>query len=212
MDKDIFEFFESVEEEQNEKEERKSKKKKQPKYKLDLFKQILPELDRRNYKFYYGLSLDQKKEFASKDFVILRYMSSYDNDDFEINEYFIEMSNNINKNFWNSSIKSFFNDHGGSEDFGEFQCRLLSLVGMKVKVFHPWLPMTKNLEKDFSLIYEICYEKNRLASRNEIHSFIKMNTDDDLVDLAKKYGWQDVNIKDFKDELKKLREILNDDS
>lgn len=212
MDKDIFEFFDSVKEEQSEKENKKSKKTKRTVYKLDLFNQVLPELDRRNYKFFYDLSLEQKKEFAAKDFLILRYMSSCDTDDFEINEYFIELANSININFWNPHIRNFFGDNGGPEDFGEFQCRLLSLIGMKVKVFHPWLPNTKNLKKDFELVYNLCYEKNILASRNEIHMFIKMNTDDDFADLAKDYGWQDVDIKELKKQLKSLREILNDDS
>ncbi len=72
------------------------------KYKLDLFKELLPALDKRDFKFYSQLSNEEKKGFAG--IVALRAISGYSDANKNMCEYFIGMANETNKHFWNPSI------------------------------------------------------------------------------------------------------------
>ena len=65
--------------------------------KLDLFKRVLPALDKRKKNFYNSLTDDEKKQYSP--FIIMRYMSSNGNG--SSHEMSILDANDwVNKHFW----------------------------------------------------------------------------------------------------------------
>ena len=100
--------------------------------KLDLFKQVLPALDRKDRDFYKNLSEQEQKEV--QPYVLMRYLSAVKGDvDFQ--EWYLRATNEyVNKGYWNLS----------STDHKELQWLLLTTVSPKMgNKFHEWIPMKK---------------------------------------------------------------------
>ena len=68
---------------------------------LDL-NRVLSAVDNKNYKFYDTLNDAELKEFSP--YVLMRFVSNVASNDRDIQEWFVEMTNElINKNFFNFS-------------------------------------------------------------------------------------------------------------
>ena len=82
-----------------------TKPKKAPKKReLDL-NRVLSAVDNKNYNFYDNLTEAELKEFSP--FVLMRFVSNVDSRDRDIQEWFVEMTNElVNKNHWDLSMKN----------------------------------------------------------------------------------------------------------
>lgn len=161
-------------------------------YKLDLFKQVLPALDKRDFSFYKNLSIEEKKGFA--DIVALRYMSTTADSNKELCEYHILAANEANKNLWHSELRN----------HKELQYLVLALIGTGRVMRHEWIkgPVGK---KRNNKVFDLVKKYYSTASNDEIQMFIDMNTADDLIELAKEFGTQDEELKELKKEIKKVK-------
>lgn len=71
------------------------------KRKLDLFEQVLPAIDRKDYDFYDRLTDEQKKEMKSQALLYLRWGASINiNDPILLHYYLASFNHHANKNFF----------------------------------------------------------------------------------------------------------------
>ena len=69
--------------------------------KLDI-KRVLKAVDNKNYNFYSNLTDEERKELSP--FVLMRFVSNVQGQDQDIEEWFVEMTNDfVNKNHWQLS-------------------------------------------------------------------------------------------------------------
>ena len=169
------------------------------KYDIDIFKEVIPRLDKKNFKFFDELDEDQKKAINDGTLlVMLQSMSSVQSKDRDLCEYSILVANMLNKNFWD--VNPFFKENYGPEELARFQLRVLSIIGMGKRLYHPWLGFKKP-KKD--KLDELLHIHCPYANREELELFLSMNTREDIIGLAKDYGWQDDKIQELEKEIKK---------
>jgi len=71
--------------------------------KLDLFNEVLPAIDHKDYDFYDGLTDEQKKEVKGQALLYLRWGASIDiNDPILLHYYLASFNHHANKNFFNT--------------------------------------------------------------------------------------------------------------
>lgn len=162
-------------------------------YKLDLFNDLLPALDTRDFKFYSRLSDEEKKGFAS--IVALRVISGYTDKDIDMCEYFIGMANEANKHLWNPSI---------AKNHPELQYLSLALIGVGKKVRHEWIRGFTKKKKDNKAL-DILKKYDPLASDEELVMLFDINTEEELIEIAKMVGIQDHELKEVKKVVKRLK-------
>lgn len=109
-------------------------------YKLDMFKEVLPNLDRRNLNFFSTLDEDQQKGFAAV--VAMRFMSSTSsNPDWHL------IATNQRANVYLYEMQK----------HPELQWKLLASNGLGSKIQHSWIGNAKKLNttilQDFVLRY-----------------------------------------------------------
>jgi len=163
------------------------------KFKIDMFKELLPALDRRDFKFYANLTDEQKKSFAG--IVAMRYLSVVSDKNLKLCEYHINMVNEAaNRHFWNSEMQK----------HKELQYLTLAVSGIGEKQHHQWIkgPVTR---KKKNKIMQLLSEFYPTANDAELQMFFDMNKEEDIIGIAKRLGYQDEQIRDLKKELKKLR-------
>lgn len=159
------------------------------KYKLDLFKQVLPALDKGDKDFYNNLDPQEKKGYTS--LVLMRAMSLLG--DQSPNRVYQIMAINelVNVKFWELS------------KFPDLQHLLLCLAGLGTKQYHPWVkangPASKTAEVDGFLkeLYPGCNstELSLLRSQHNAAS---------IKQLAKDAGKTDAEVKQLTEDAKKL--------
>jgi hypothetical protein len=120
-----------------------AKPKKKKERALDIAR-VLAAVDLKNYKFYDTLNDDELKEFSP--YVWMRYVSNVDTKDRDVQEWFVEMTNELlNKNHWDLSKNN-----------KKLLWLLYAAVGVGVKSFHPYLPALKReLNKIEKLLAEL---------------------------------------------------------
>ena len=101
---------------------------------LDMFKQVLPSLDRRNFDFYSKCSVKEQKSYAP--LVVMRWMSAT-NGDYDATHHYHLLNVNayVNVDFWTLSSHH------------DLQHRLLALCGTGQSQRHNWIPMIKKTKK-----------------------------------------------------------------
>lgn len=161
-------------------------------YKLDLFKKLLPALDKCDFSFYKNLSDEEKKGFA--DIVALRAMSGTPDSDKDMCEYHILAANEANKNFWHSSLKN----------HKELQYLTIARLGTGRPVKHQWIkgPVSKKVNNK---VVEVLKRYYPTASNDEMKMFINMNTINDLIEIGEMLGLQKEAMKEYKKEIKKVK-------
>jgi hypothetical protein len=161
-------------------------------YKLDMFKRLLPGLDKRDLKLWSKLSEDERKGFA--DIVALRYMSAVQTNDKDIIDYHIELANEFgNKHMWHPEIRK----------YPELQMMLLAMVGVGKVQRHEWMPKPKAQKKN--KVLEMLGEIYPTWKRDELELYFEINSEDELMDLFESMGHQKEELKKIKAEVKKLK-------
>jgi hypothetical protein len=147
-------------------------------YKNDLFGSVIPALDRCDLKYYSKLNDEQKKDISI--WVLTRWMSS-------TSVTPAEQLANVNTVI-NTSSK-FLNKHK------ELQWMLLAITGPGRPVRHQWIDAPKGTKKN--RIEEAILTRFPLLRTEELELFLKINSEEDLVQLFKDNGYDDKTIKEI---------------
>jgi len=159
-----------------------TKSKKEPKKRaLDLAR-VLAAVDSKNYNFYDNLTEAELKEFSP--FVLMRFVSNVDSRDRDIQEWFVEMTNElVNKNHWDLS-----------KNHEKLHWLLYSAVGAGIKSFHPYLPA---LKKELNKIEKLLAELHPTYKIDDVKLLAKLMTDQDKKDLFDAMGFDKKERKEF---------------
>lgn len=150
--------------------------------KLDIFKNLLTEIDKGNINYYEKLSDDEKKEFSP--LIIMRYLSSSENNN-NISPYQIKVINEfVNKHFF--SISSHH----------ELIYKLMSGISLGKKIFHPWIPMSKKFKHKEKLCKLIILSYPD-ANDDEIDLILSQLDIENLKDMCVDSGMDDTEIKEI---------------
>jgi len=151
-----------------------TKPKKPPKKReLDLAR-VLAAVDSKNYDFYDKLTEAELKEFSP--FVLMRFVSNVDSRDRDIQEWFVEMTNEmVNKNHWDLS-----------KNHEKLHWLLYSAVGAGIKSFHPYLPA---LKKELNKIEKLLAELHPTYKIDDVKLLASLMTDKDKKELFDAMGF-----------------------
>lgn len=161
-------------------------------YKLELFKQVLPAIDKRKFDFYSGLNDDQKTGFSP--IVALRAMSVCSENDREMGEYVIFAANEANKHFWNSQIAK---KH-------DLQYLILASMGIGAIIKHKWIKGPSSVKKR-NKVLDVLSKYYPLANTEELLMFVDINDLDSLIEIGKMLGLQVDAMKEYTTEIKKIK-------
>ena len=161
-------------------------------YKLDLFNQLLPAIDKRDFGFYSRLTDEEKKGFAGV--VALRAMSGCPDSDRDMCEYAIQAANEANKDFWNSQLTK----------HPELQYLILASMGIGGKIRHEWIK-APNSKKVNTKITDVLRRYYPSISNDEMQLFIDINDADSLLEIGKMLGLQKDEMNEYKKEIKKVK-------
>lgn len=160
--------------------------KKSKEHKLDLFKVVLPALDKQDIGFYDRLDSEQKKEIVP--WLLMRWMSSSSS----LTEHHLMMVNDIvNKDF---SIFAPKVTHGKIGHPG-LQWKLLALCGAGKNQRHVWIAPPRGVVKNKleSAVLTIF----PLMKDEDLELFLQINTPQELKDLLIANGFDNKTLKDI---------------
>lgn len=150
--------------------------------KLDIKRELLA-VDTKNYDFYKDLTIEERKAFSP--FILMRYISNTDKGDSDIQEWFIEMTNEcVNKHHWTLS-----------KNHKELLWKLFSTVGTGVSVYHPYLAAGKKekTNKIEKLLAEL-YPSEKIEDIKLLASIMDKNDCNELFD---KLGFDKAQRKEY---------------
>jgi hypothetical protein len=164
-------------------------------YKNDLFRDVLPALDRQDKKYYGTLTDLQKKDISI--WLLTRYMSAagnqYAGQLYTVNETVNKRSSLLTSNKTENSLTT------GRHK--ELQWMLLAITGTGRKEFHK-LPATPKGIKKTPLV-EVLVSRYPLMKDDDIELLLELNTNDEIKSFLKDNGYDDKTIKElFKGEEK----------
>lgn len=165
-------------------------KNKEPKrsYKLDIMT-VLEAADKGIKDFYNNLTEEEQKAFAPR--VLIRWLSTV-SDKSAHKEYAILATNDlVNLGMWSLSKHP------------ELIWLLMTVAGTGQKQYHQWIPMSKGTSstpKLDQLIVQVWPHTNS----QEQQMLKKLRSSLEWQELAKDSGWDDKQIKDLVNELKKI--------
>ena len=146
---------------------------------------MLYNIDMANSKWYNTLDEDERKTFSP--YTAMRFTSNVQGQKAFKEHYILAVNDFANKHF--SITQKHSND-------SELFWKLLSLVGIKKKMFHPWVKAPKGKGKK-SVIDKLLYECYPNAKRDEIEVLKIVNDKNSLTKLAQDHGWTDKEIKEL---------------
>lgn len=158
------------------------------KYKLDLFKTVLPALDRHDKLFYGKLTEDEKKSISP--WLLMRWLTSADSDR-DQPHYLLTINDLVNHNFSLLSPKKTL----GIEGHEELQWMLLTLCTTGRFTKRRFIKGLRGSRKN-KLEEEILKFYPNLRD-DELELFFKMNDDATLVQFFKDSGYDDKVIKEL---------------
>lgn len=150
--------------------------------KLDIQRE-LRAVDQKNYDFYANLTDDERKAFSP--YVLMRYTASVQMPDRDIQEWYLEMTNEmVNKNHWDLS-----------KNHKELLWKLFAATGTGVNCYHPYLAAGKKekANKIEKLLVEL-YPAMKMA---EIKMLAKMMDKNDIKELFDKMGFDKKQRKEY---------------
>lgn len=156
-------------------------------YKLDLFSQVLPALDRRDIYYYKNLSEEEKK--SAKPWILMRWLTSAERSEDQLH-YLIAVNDIVNRDFSALGPKKSL----GLEGHEELQWMLLALCSrgksIRRKFIKPPRGTAKNrLEQELLDLYPT-------IKYSDLELLLQVNTTEDIVELFKSFGYSDSQIKD----------------
>jgi hypothetical protein len=159
-----------------------TKPKKEPKKRaLDLTK-VLSAVDNKNYEFYDNLTAAELKEFSP--YVLLRFVSSVGSNDRDIQEWFVEMTNEmVNKHHWMLS-----------KNHEKLLWLLYAATGAGIKSYHPYLPALKS---DFDKFEKLLAVLHPTYKMDEIKLLASVMTEEEKLELFDKMGFDKKDRKEY---------------
>ena len=156
-----------------------TKEKKGKEYKNDLFRDVIPALDRRDKRFYGRLNEEQQKDISI--WTLTRWMSSIVSRD---------------TNLQLSNVNDIVNAHSKFlTKHKELQWMLLAVSGTGNKERHEWIAPPRGVKKN--KIEETILSYFPLLRDDELELFLKLNTIEELEQFLKDNGFDDKTIKDL---------------
>ena len=159
-----------------------TKPKKAPKKRaLDLTK-VLSAVDKKDYEFYDNLTAAELKEFSP--YVLLRFVSSVGSNDRDVQEWFIEMTNEmVNKHHWSLS-----------KNHEKLLWQLYAATGTGIKSYHPYLP---TLKSQFNKFEKLLSELHPTYKMEDIKVLASLMTDEEKIELFDNMGFDKKDRKEF---------------
>lgn len=149
--------------------------------KLDI-KRELKAVDLKDYNFYSNLTADEKKAFSP--YVLMRFTSNVQSD-YEIQEWFLEMTNElVNKNFWDLSKKH-----------PDLLWRLYAATGIGTTLYHPYLAAGKK-EKAVK-VEKLLADLNPTMKMSDIKIMASMLDKKDISELLDQMGFDKAQRKEY---------------
>lgn len=150
--------------------------------KLDMFRDVLPNLDKKNYNFYDSLSEAEKKGYAP--LVIMQWMSSTNGDhNFMHHKHLLDVNEFVNIDFWNLSKHP------------ELQHKLLCLCGAGTNQRHQWIPLMKKNQNKFKCS-NILKSLSPNINDDEMKLILQNTANSEFEQFLKELGYQDKELKD----------------
>jgi len=149
-------------------------------HKLDLFKVVLPALDRRNKNFYRDASVEEQRELGKLIWALTRWMSHTKNN----TEHHLLMVNDA-INQWSSDLKG----------HPELQWKLLAVCGFGSSQMHQWIAPPKGVKKN--KLETAILSLMPLLNDDELDVFMAINTNESLTLFFKDHGLSDKEISEI---------------
>ena len=149
---------------------------------LDI-KRTLKALDTKDYDFYSNLTDEEKKSFSP--YVLMRYSSNVSGQDQDIEEWFVETTNErVNKHHWDLS-----------KNHKELLWKLFATTGAGISCYHPYLAAGKKSKanKIEKLLAEI-YPARKMS---DIKLQTSMMSKQDCEELFDKMGFDKKQRKEY---------------
>jgi hypothetical protein len=161
---------------------------KEKSYKLDLFREILPALERKDYSYYRNLKKEEQDSI--EPWLLMRWLTSAENSNDQIH-YLISINDIVNHNFSALSSKK----TRGLEGHKELQWMLLAMCSngqqSRKKFIKPPRGSAKNkLESEMLEIFP-------LMKYSDLELLLKINSKENLKQFFKDRGYPDQVIKDL---------------
>ena len=154
---------------------------------LDLFKDILPALDRGDKQYYSKLTEEERKGVSP--WILMRWMTSVQNDNDQPTSL-IAVNTIVNHNFSHLGAKASL----GKQGHPELQWKLLAMCGtgtVRRKFIKPGRGQTKSkLEEELGKFYTS-------LNTEELELVLKLNTPEQLREFFKDNGYDDKTIEEI---------------
>lgn len=143
-------------------------------------KEEMRAIDTKDRSWYNSLTAEEQKKLGI--WILMRYTSSCKHDVKDIEEYYLEMTNDfVNVNF-NSLAKH-----------PQLQFQLLQLCGIGKAQFHPWIaPGKKGTENKLFKVFREHYPE---FNDEEIEIIILQHTQEEIVDRLEQLGYTKAEVK-----------------
>jgi hypothetical protein len=149
--------------------------------KLDI-KNEMAQFDNKNRDFYDSLSEEEKKKFSP--YLMIRWGATVEGNADMQAYYLMSLNERLNKNFFDIS----------TSEHKKFQWLLATTVSPGMgKMYHPWLAAKK--KENNNKLHKFIRELHPHMKEDEIELFGRLNTKDDLKQLARAHGWDEKRIK-----------------
>jgi hypothetical protein len=147
-------------------------------YKNDLFKDVIPALDRRDIKYYSTLNEEQQKDISI--WILTRWMSSIAKNQAD-QLYAVNVVVN--------SKSKYLAKHK------ELQWMLLAITGTGKPERHVWIAPPKGIKKN--KVEEAVLARYPMLRDDELELMLKINDQDSLEDFFRECGYDDIAIKEI---------------
>ena len=156
--------------------------KKEPKKRTLELTRVLSAVDKKDYEFYDNLTAAELKEFSP--YVLLRFVSSVGSNDRDVQEWFIEMTNEmVNKHHWSLS-----------KNHEKLLWQLYAATGTGIKSYHPYLP---TLKSQFNKFEKLLSELHPTYKMEDIKVLASLMTDEEKIELFDNMGFDKTDRKEF---------------
>lgn len=150
--------------------------------KLDIQRE-LRAVDQKNYDFYSNLTDEERKAFSP--FILMRYTASVQLPDRDIQEWYVEMTNEmVNKNHWDLS-----------KDHKELLWKLFAATGTGVNCYHPYLASGKKTKAN--KIEKLLAEIHPTYKLEDIKLIASLMSAQDKTDLFDSMGFDKKQRKEY---------------
>lgn len=159
------------------------------KYKLDLFKEVLPALDMGDKAFYDRCTEEEQKSL--QPLVLMRWLSSVEYDKRQNIENILLVNDLINVGFWDLYKHP------------KLQWLMFAAIGPKKRLRHNWIPSVKKsstpkLDELFRQVYPV-------IGKQELETLRSLATKESIKDLCRGFAMDTKETKPYLDELKKIK-------